>query len=366
MSMTMMKKVHYISSTRKIKGLSEQEKDELEKVEKEYPFRANDYYLGLIDWNDKNDPIRRIVVPCSDELQDGGLFDPSDEKKNYVAKGVQHKYKPTVLFLVSDVCGSYCRYCFRKRLFKHFEKETTLDVSDGLDYIKQHEEVNNVLLTGGDPLILSTDRLDYILTEIRKNKHIKSIRIGTKMLSFNPFRVLEDPNLVTVLGKHSLPDAKIYLVTHFSHSRELTPEAIRAVNMLRKVNVSFSNQTPMIRGVNDTPEVLAKLLNTLAFIGVPPYYVFQCRPSKGNKCFAIPIEETYRVFEKTKSMVSGLAGRAKLIMSHATGKIEIVGADEEKIYFKYHSARDAENASKFFSVSKVDDARWLDDYDIDE
>ncbi len=362
--MTMMKKVQYISSIKKIKGLSEQEKDELEKVEKEYPFRANDYYLGLIDWKDKNDPIRRIVVPCSEELQKGGLFDPSDEKKNYVAKGVQHKYKPTVLFLVSDVCGSYCRYCFRKRLFKHFEKETTLDVSEGLEYIKQHEEVNNVLLTGGDPLILSTDRLDYIISEIRKNKHIKAIRIGTKMLSFNPFRVLEDPGLVAVLGKHSHSDAKMYLMTHFSHPRELTPEAIRAVNTLRKANVMFSNQTPMIRGVNDTPEVLAKLLNKLAFVGVPPYYIFQCRPSKGNKCYAVPLEETYRVFEKAKSSVSGLANRARLIMSHATGKIEIVGADEEKMYFKYHSARDAENASRFFSMPKVKDARWLDELNV--
>lgn len=360
------KRVRYIKSLKKVPGLSDEEVEELEQVTKEYAFRSNDYYLGLIDWKNKNDPIRRIVIPCLEELTDGGNFDPSAERTNYVAKGVQHKYVPTALFLVSDMCGGFCRFCFRKRLFKHLEDETSLDVSDGLEYIKQHEEIDNVLLTGGDPLVLGARRLDHILTEIRKMPHIKMIRIGTKMLAYNPYRVLNDPELVKVLSKHSLPDRKIYLITQFNHPRELTPQAIKAVNMLRDVQVIFSNQTPIIRGVNDNPDVLAELFNRLSYVGVPPYYLFQCRPVIGNRCYTVPLEEGYRIFEEAKKSMSGLAKRARYVMSHATGKVEVVGIDNELIHFRYHQARNEEKIGAFFSLPRDGEARWLDDYDGEE
>ncbi len=355
-------KVKYFNTLSNVPGLSSEEADELEQVTRQYPFRSNDYYLGLIDWKDKNDPIRRIVIPCLDELQNGGDFDPSNEKRNYVAQGIQHKYRPTALFLVSDICGSFCRYCFRKRLFKHIEKETTLDVSDGLEYIKQHDEINNVLLTGGDPLILSTDRLDHILSEIRRMPHINIIRIGSKMLAFNPYRILTNPDIVNVVSKHSLPRKKIYLMTHFCHPRELTEPAVTAINLFRKANVAFSNQSPLIRGVNDDPDVLAELFNRLSSVGIPPYYLFQCRPSTGNGCYSVPIEEGYRIFEDAKKHMSGLANRAKFVMSHSTGKIEVVGMDSEVVHLKYHAARDKERIGEIITFPRNPEARWLDDY----
>ncbi|MFQ6061524.1 MAG: KamA family radical SAM protein [Thermoplasmata archaeon] len=359
-------RVKYIKSLKKIQEMPEEEREELEQVTERFPFRSNDYYLGLINWEDKSDPIRRIVIPCLEELAEGGTFDPSDERRNYVAKGVQHKYTPTALFLVSDMCGGFCRFCFRKRLFKHLEEETSLEISDGLEYIRQHEEIDNVLLTGGDPLILGTRRLDHILTQIRRIPHIRVIRIGTKMLSYNPYRVLNDPELVKVLSKHTLPEKRIYLITHFNHPRELTSEAIRTVNILSGVHVLFSNQTPIIRGVNDDPRILAELFNRLSYVGIPPYYLFQCRPTIGNRCYSVPIEEGYHIFEEAKKMMSGLSKRARYVMSHASGKVEVVGIDDELIHFRYHQARDEENIGAFFSLPRDSEARWLDDFESEE
>lgn len=360
------KRVRYIKHLERVERLSEEERNELRAVVEEYPFRTNDYYLGLIDWDDPRDPIRRIAIPSREELEDGGLCDPSDEKRNYVAKGVQHKYMPTALCLISNMCAGFCRFCFRKRLFKCLEKEATLDISDGVEYIKQHEEIDNVLLTGGDPLILSTKRLDRILTEMRRMPHVKVIRIGSKMPAYNPYRILNDPELVDVLSEHSFPDKRVYLMTHFNHPKELTPQSIKALNVLRESGIALSNQTPLLRGVNDDPDVLAALFNQLTYIGVPPYYLFQCRPTIGNRCFSVPLEEGYHIFEEAKVSMSGLAKRAKYVMSHASGKVEIVGIDNELIHFKYHQAREEENLGAFFSMPRNEEARWLDDFDVDE
>ncbi len=360
------KRVRYFKHLERIQGLSEEEREELRNVVEEYPFRANDYYLGLIDWNNPRDPIRRIVMPCSDELDGGGLYDASNEKANYVAKGVQHKYTPTALFLVSNMCAGLCRFCFRKRLFKHLRDEVVVDISDGVEYIKQHDEIDNVLLTGGDPLVLSTRRLDSILTEMRKIPHVKVIRIGSKMPAYNPYRILNDPELVDVLSRHSYPDRRVYIMTHFDHPRELTPQSIRALNLLRNAGIALSNQTPLIRGINDDPDMLADLFNKLTYVGVPPYYLFQCRPTVGNRCFSVPLEDGYHVFEEAKASMSGLAKRARYVMSHASGKVEIVGIDSEFIHFRYHQAREEENLGAFLSLPRNEEARWLDDFEVDE
>ena len=153
-------KVRYITNIDKLTQLSEEDRAKLKKVAEAYAFRANDYYLGLINWVDPADPIRQLIIPRVEELGDWGQLDASNEAANTVARGVQHKYPDTVLLLCNEVCGAYCRYCFRKRLFMNDNDEATHDVSDGIRYIAEHPEVTNVLLTGGDPLLMSTRRLD--------------------------------------------------------------------------------------------------------------------------------------------------------------------------------------------------------------
>lgn len=152
-------------------------------------------------------------------------------------------------------------------------------------------------------------------------------------------------------------------MTQFNHPREITDVAIEAINLLKEAGTELANQTPLIRGINDSPETLAELFRKLSFIGVPPYYVFQCRPTKGNKAYSVPIEEGYEIFRKATAMVSGLAKRARFAMSHMTGKIEVVGLDDEHIYMKYHRAAKPENYNKFLILKRNPEAYWLDDYE---
>src|SRR5690606_8117381 len=171
----------YITDIDRIAAIPEEERAQLKKITEKYAFRVNEYYLGLIDWSDPNDPIRRLVIPNEGELLEYGRWDASDEEANYVVPGCQHKYRTTALLLVSEVCGAYCRYCFRKRLFQKDVREAMADVTPGLEYIAAHPEINNVLLTGGDPLMLATRKLRLIIERLWEIPHVRIIRIGTKM-----------------------------------------------------------------------------------------------------------------------------------------------------------------------------------------
>jgi lysine 2,3-aminomutase len=263
--------------------------------------------------------------------------------------------------LVANVCDAYCRFCFRKRLFTGNETETSLDVSAGIQYIAAHPEITNVLLTGGDPLVLSTRRLDQILTALRQIPHVRIIRIGTKSLAFNPQRVLQDATLPEVLARHSLPDRRIYIMAHFDHPRELTTQSIEAIKHLQQAGCTVVHQCPLLRGINDTPETLAQLLEGLAAIGVTPYYLFQNRPVLGNAGFVVPLAEGYRIAEAAKHRLSGLAKRFRYVMSHATGKVEILAVEGDQIFLKYHQARDARDEGRLIISYLSPEATWLDD-----
>ena len=291
------KKAKYLTRLEQIPQLSQGERDRLEDVDEKFVFRTNDYYQSLIDWNDPEDPIRRIVIPDVQELDDWGQLDASNEESYTVAKGLEHKYDSTALLLVNEVCAAYCRFCFRKRLFMDDNEEVTKDVSDGLEYIRTHKEINNVLLTGGDPLIMSTSKLEPIIRQIREVDHVNIIRIGTKIPAFNPMRIYNDPSLAEMFRKYSTPEKRIYVMAHFNHPRELTPEAVRGLSFLLDAGAILVNQTPMIAGVNDDPDVLVEMFNKLSYIGVPPYYVFQCRPTLGNRIYVTPLEEAFGIFE---------------------------------------------------------------------
>jgi KamA family protein len=356
-------KPKYITKISKVEGLTQTEKDNLAKVTDKFQFRANEYYLSLINFDDPKDPIRRIIIPELDELKDWGTLDASHEGQYTVAPGLQHKYTPTALLLVNDICGGFCRFCFRKRLFIGGNEEVVRDVSKGLEYIRNHPEITNVLLTGGDPLLLSTAKLEKIVRQVREIDHVKIIRIGTKMPAFYPMRITQDPSLAEMIKKYSTREKKIYMMVHFNHPRELTPEAIESLNIFRKAGALTVNQTPMIKGVNDDPETLAKLFRALSYVGVPPYYIFQCRPVVGNEIYSVEVERAYEVFEEAKSLVSGLAKRARYTMSHETGKVEVVGMKDGHTYFKYHQAYNRDDYNRLIVCESNPRAHWFDDYE---
>ena len=351
-----------ISELDNLVGLTSRERDAMETVSETFPFRSNEYYLSLIDWKDDHDPLRRIIIPDSAELKGGGCLDPSCEKGFTKKPGLQHKYNQTGLLLLTDVCGGICRFCFRKRLFMGTEPETLKDVSDRIDYLREHKEITNVLLTGGDPLTLETRQLEKVLRELREIDHINIIRIGSKMLAYNPYRILNDPDLRYVLSRYSTPEKRIYMMAHFNHPRELTDVSIRAAHELQKAGVQVVSQTPILNGINSEPEIFTELFRKLSFAGISPYYVFQCRPSLGNSIFQVPVEQSYEIIQKSWQACSGLAKRARFVMSHATGKIEIVGKTAHHVFMRYHQAADAANIGKFLVFRSNPVAHWFDDY----
>ncbi|RXE57348.1 radical SAM protein [Methanoculleus taiwanensis] len=352
----------YTTDIRKVVQIPADEREQLAEVARKFAFRSNDYYLSLIDWRDPGDPIRRIAIPDPEELVEWGSLDASGESAYVVAPGMEHKYDQTALLLVSDLCAGYCRYCFRKRLFMQHTNEVARDISADIAYIRQHPEISGVLISGGDPLFLATPRLERIIRQIREIEHVKIVRIGTKIPAFNPYRIIDDPALPGMIRRYSTPEGRIYIMTQFTHPRELTDPALRALDILQSAGAMLANQTPLLKGINDDPAVLTELFRSLSFAGVAPYYVFQCRPTLGNQHFAVPVEEGYRIFEQAKSRCSGLARRSIFAMSHRTGKIAVVGLDDEHVYLKYHQAARREDIGKFMVYRRLPEAVWFDDY----
>ncbi len=356
-----MAKVKYITRVSKLEEIPHRDKAWMEEVHSRYKFRANDYYMSLVNWDDPDDPIRRLVIPNKGELEEWGELDASEEKSVTPVPGLEHKYRDTALLLVSEVCDAYCRFCFRKRLFIDENNEVVPGTAQQIDYIKKHNEITNVLLTGGDPLILSTHKLEVILSQLRQIDHVQIIRIGTEMPAFNFFRILDDPSLLEMLGRYSTPTRRIYIMAHYNHPWELTHESISAIDLLLKAGCIICNQSPIIRGINDNIDTLVELMRKLSFYGIPPYYFFQCRPTAGNKTFDLPIVKAWHVFDRARRMVRGLASRARFVMSHSSGKIEVLAVDQEHIYLRYHRARNPHDEGRFMIMKRDDNAYWYDD-----
>jgi lysine 2,3-aminomutase len=352
----------YITKLEQVTTLGEEDRRDLTPVAEKFAFRTNEYYQSLIDWNDPDDPIRRIVMPDVQELKEFGEMDASDESSYTVLKGLEHKYGDTALLLVNNVCGAYCRFCFRKRLFTQDNDEVTNDVSDAVTYIRAHPEINNVLLSGGDPLIMSTPRLEKIISQLREIDHVRIIRIGTKMTAFDPYRILNDPTLLELLSKYSLPDKKIFIMSHFNHPRELTEPALEGLRLLQRAGAVTVSQSPLIQGVNDHAEVIAELFSKLSYNGVLPYYLFLCRPTAGNEPYIVLVERALELFEQARRRLSGLAKQARLCMSHKTGKIEVVGRLDGKIVFRYHRAPNPLDCGRMLLFESDPSAGWFDDY----
>ena len=344
--------------------LSEKERQSLIPIASKFPFFCTSHYLRLIHFNDPADPLRRVVVPDEGELEPWGRVDPSNEANYTVMEGVQHKYDSTVLVLASDRCAGLCRYCFRKRLFltEGGRAEKLRDLEGLVEYLQRHPEVTNVIFSGGDALMLPTSRLRELIAAVSRVPHIKYIRLGSRILSYWPERVLKDPELLELFKRYSHPERRIYLISHFDHPREISPEAVAACDLLLKAGIPILNQCPLIQGVNDDPQILAQLFRRLASLGVSPYYVFQCRPTVGNKPYAVPIERGYQIFEAARGQVSGIAKRVRFTMSHAMGKLEIAAMTRENIIFKVHRAARNQDTGKVLVFRRNPEAYWLDDY----
>ncbi len=342
--------------------LTSEETERLRSVTERHPMSVTPYYLSLIDWSDPHDPIRKMAIPSDGELSPIGSYDTSGERENTKLPGLQHKYTKTALVLVTNRCAVYCRHCFRKRLVGLPSEEILKRFEDAAGYITEHREINNVLLTGGDPLVLSTDAISFMLESLLRIDHLNFIRIGTRVPVVLPNRITEDSELRALFRESSRPGKRIYVVSQFNHPREITEKSTAAVAALIRSGVIVSNQAVLLKGVNDDPDVLAELQSRLVGIGVSPYYVFQCRPVKRvQSSFQVPLARAYRIVEEAKAMLDGHSKNFKFVMSHRTGKIEVVGIANDEVYLRYHQAKDQEDIGRFFRRRLTPGAGWLDD-----
>lgn len=354
--------INKIEELKQYIDMTPEEEIRFSKIVERHPMSITRYYLSLIDWKDPDDPIKKMAIPRIEELNPDGMYDTSGEQENTKVCGLQHKYNQTALILSTNKCAVYCRYCFRKRLVGLPTEEILKRFSDAVEYIQEHPEINNVLISGGDPFVLPTSVLENFLKELSVVPHLSFIRFGTRTLATFPSRILDDPGLVEVLKKYSFKHRRIYMVTQFNHPREINEESIEAVDRLIQSGIIINNQSILLKDVNDDPFVLSELQNGLVSIGVNPYYVFQCRPVKRAKAqFQIPLYKGIAIVENAKKELNGHSKRFKYIMSHRTGKIEIVGVVNGKMVFKYHQAKNPDNLGKVFTRRLNKDATWLDD-----
>lgn len=324
-------------------------------------YHITEFYRQHIANSGYYDQLKYIVEPSIAEFDSPGRLDTSGEHDNTVVPGLQHKYAQTGLLLVTNRCASYCRFCFRKRLVGKESDEIVPDVAKAGQYIIRHPEMTNVLLSGGDPFVLSTAKLDEILTHLLPIQHLETIRIGTKFFAFEPKR-FRDPALPAFFQRIRDAGKTAVLVTHFDHIGEISVDAERVIHTLRTQGVQFLNQSVLLSKVNDDPEILARTFTKCHQMGVRPYYLFQARPVKGASHFQIPLHRGLEVARGVNQLLAGIQKTFKYIMSHYTGKIEILDiADDGRIYMRYHQNKSADKIGKIFSRPYIETACWLDD-----
>ncbi|UCD20390.1 MAG: KamA family radical SAM protein [candidate division WOR-3 bacterium] len=343
-------------------SISTREQKRISEAIERHPMRITHHYLSLIDGDDPADPIRKMVVPSIEEFNLLGQYDTSGELVNTKMPGLQHKYSQTALILATNRCATYCRYCFRKRLIGLDTDEILHRFSDAVKYIEKHEEITNVLISGGDPMVLPTDVIERFLDRLSGVEHLRYIRIGTKVTVALPERILGDTRLLRLFQEYSLHKKPINVVTHINHPREITAKTVAAIRALRRASIPISNQTVLLKGINDDPATLAALQMRLFEIGIQPYYVFQCRPVKRVKHnFQLPLYFGLQIVEDAKRMLDGPTKRFRYVMSHRSGKIEILGVSDGYVYFKYHQAKNPENLGRILK-RKVDvTSGWFDE-----
>ncbi len=282
-----------------------QERKILEQTIEKFPLSITPYYLSLIETNDyKNDPIylQSFADPRELIVQDWEQADPLSEDEDSPVPGITHRYPDRVLFHISNVCSMYCRHCTRKRKVGDVDFIPAKDqVQQGLDYIRATPKVRDVLLSGGDPFMLSDEYLDWILTELRKIEHVEVIRIGSRMPVVLPYRITDE--LVAVLKKHH----PVWINTHFNHPRELTTSSRKALAKLADAGIPLGNQSVLLAGVNDCPRLMKSLVQKLVYNRVRPYYLYQCDLSEGLSHFRTPVGKGIEIMESLIGHTSGFS-----------------------------------------------------------
>lgn len=342
-------------------GLSADEEASLQSILDVYPMAIPQYYLSLIDWQNPNDPIRRMCIPSLTETDMSGDFDTSGEADNTVITGLQHKYRETALILSTNRCAMYCRHCFRKRLVGSNEDEIAQNFDAMLDYIKAHPEITNILVSGGDSLLLSNSTLEKYLRELTALPQLDFIRFGSRVPVVYPDRILQDQQLQDIFTEYA-KRKQLYVITQFNHHRELTERAKAVIKFFIGAGIMLRNQTVLLKGVNDDPEVLKQLLRELTAVGVSPYYIFQCRPVRGVKAqFQVPLLQGLEIVESAKSAQNGVGKCLRYCMSTPRGKVEIVGKmPDGQMLFKFNQAKNAADASRVFVEQVQPEQCWLE------
>jgi lysine 2,3-aminomutase len=284
--------------------MTAEEQGKLKQVTQKYPLSITPYYFSLINPFDAEDPIMKQAVPSFQEisLNDIGYEDPLAEERESVVPGLVHRYPDRVLMVLTDICPMLCRHCTRKREWRHGGWVRTPEEIDAMiRYIRSNKVVRDVVISGGDPLTLSTKRLEQVIAKVRQIDHVEIIRIGSRFPVVLPQRI--DDELCEMLSKYS----PIWLNTHFNHPREITPEAAKACDRLLRAGVPVNNQSVLLKGINDTVETQLKLCQGLLKIKVRPYYLYQCDEVQGTEHLRTPVETGLKIIEGMRGHTSGMA-----------------------------------------------------------
>jgi len=292
--------IHYLS---KFLILSDEEKSAFELSGFHLPFLISPYYLSLLC--QKNDtPLRKTVIPVQSELIKTTIEknDPLDEKLYSPVPNLVHRYPDRVLFLATDTCATYCRYCTRSHIVaKHTVHASNAEWKPAFDYIKNNPQIHDVLISGGDPLMMSDDKIDFLLSEIRKIKHIQLVRMGTKVPAVLPQRITKE--LVKILKKYQ----PFFMSLHFTHFDEITEESSFACKMLADAGIPLGSQTVLLKGVNDDILEMTKLMKALLTHRVKPYYLYQCDPIPGSSHFRTTVQKGLEIIEGMRGHITGYA-----------------------------------------------------------
>lgn len=274
--------------------------EEVRRIARAFKIQITPYYAGLI--KERGDAMWRQLVPDPAELKaDTGVADPLHEDKDSPVPSIVHRYPDRCLFLVSHSCASYCRFCTRKRKVGDPSKIHPRYIEDGLAYIRSHSEIRDVVISGGDPLMLSDRKLEAIVKAVRAVPHVEIIRIGTRAPCVLPQRITE--KLVAMLKKYH----PLYMNVHFNHPDEITPESSRALNLLADAGIPLGNQTVLLKGVNDDPVVMRRLMQKLLSVRVRPYYIYQADYVSGTEHLRTTVEKGLEIMENLRGWTSGLA-----------------------------------------------------------
>ncbi len=276
------------------------DRTEVEKAVEAFNMRITPHALELI--GKSGDPMWNQYVPTpAENVVEDGIVDSLAEDADSPVPNIIHRYPDRVLFLVSPVCATYCRFCTRRRKVGDPEKIPLNQYDSGLDYIRQHPEIRDVILSGGDPLLLSDRRIEYLLSSLRAIPHVEIIRIGSRVTSHLPDRIT--PELCEIIKKHH----PVFINTHFNHPDELTPHAVKALGMLADAGVPLGCQTVLLKGVNDDPVVMKRLMQRLLMARVRPYYIYQADVVAGGEHFRTRVEKGLEVISALRGWTSGLA-----------------------------------------------------------